>query len=255
MSPENLSPSPVKPAQRSIPPSARAFRNSQRGGIFSALISLLFLVVLCSALYFARRPLLRFAGESWVVDESMDHADAIIVLSDDNFYADRVTRAAELMREGKSPVVVASGRKLRPYAGIAELMQHDLIERGVPKEKIISFPQDADNTREEAEALRNLVIEKKWTRIIVVTSNYQTRRARYIFRRVFPRGVALAVVSARDGDFDPEQWWTKRKSFKELTKELAGMFVAIWELRHNPEATSVSQSVVALAVLKPLLLV
>jgi uncharacterized SAM-binding protein YcdF (DUF218 family) len=231
---------------------SRIFRYKQRGGIITSLIALLFLLVFCSALYLARRPLLRFAGESWIVDESLDHADAIIVLSDDNFYADRVTRAAELMREGKAPVVVASGRRLRPYAGIAELMQHDLIERGVAKEKIISFPQDADNTREEAEALKNLVLEKKWTSVLIVTSNYHTRRARYIFRHVFPRGVALAVVSARDGDFDPQQWWEKRKSFKELTREVAGLIVAMWELRHSAETASASQSVVALRVPKPL---
>jgi uncharacterized SAM-binding protein YcdF (DUF218 family) len=237
MTPEYVPKQVTMPARQSLllpVTSSRGFRSTQRGGILSTLISLLFLVALCSAVYLARRPLLRFAGESWIVDETLDHADAIIVLSDDNFYADRVTRAAELMREGQAPVVVASGRRLRPYAGIAELMQHDLIERGVPKEKIIAFPQDADNTRQEAEALRNLVLEKKWTRVLIVTSNYHTRRARYIFRHVFPQGVELAVVSARDGDFDPEQWWTKRKSFKELTRELAGMLVAMWELRHSP---------------------
>ena len=64
-------------------------------------------------------------------------SDAIIVLSDDNFYADRAAHAADLYRHGWAPIVVASGRRLRPYAGIAELMEHDLIERGVPKDKIV----------------------------------------------------------------------------------------------------------------------
>ena len=210
--------------------------NREHGGIVSTLIALLFLAVLCGAIYLVHDPILRFAGESWIVNESMDHADAIIVLSDDNFYADRVTRAAGLIREGQAPVVVASGRRLRPYAGIAELMQHDLIERGVAKENIIVFPQDADNTREEAQALLPLVTQKKWHSILIVTSNYHTRRARYIFRHIFPQDVNLAVVSARDGDFDPEQWWEKRKSFKELTREVAGMVVAMWELRHSPES-------------------
>lgn len=227
----------------------------EAGGIFTTLIALLFLALLCGALYLARRPLLSLAGESWIVDETLDRADAIIVLSDDNFYADRVTRAAELIREGKAPIVVASGRRLRPYAGIAELMQHDLIERGVPKDKIISFPQDADNTLAEAEALRNLVLEKKWTSLLIVTSNYHTRRARYIFRHVFPQRVDLAIVSARDGDFDPRQWWEKRKSCKELIEEVAALLVAMWELRHKNEMTSPSQSVVALSVPKPLAVV
>jgi uncharacterized SAM-binding protein YcdF (DUF218 family) len=240
------------PRSRSLP---RGFRHSERGGILSTLMGLLFLAILCGGVYLARRPLLRFAGESWIVDETLDHADAIIVLSDDNFYADRVTRAAELMREGKAPVVVASGRRLRPYAGIAELMQHDLIERGVPKEKIIVFPHDADDTREEAEALTKLVAQNSWSRVLIVTSNYHTRRARYIFRKVFPQGVLLAVASARDGDFDPQQWWEKSKSFKDLTREFAGMIAAMWELRDKRETKSISQSVVGWVVPKPLLVV
>jgi uncharacterized SAM-binding protein YcdF (DUF218 family) len=227
----------LQPALPQLAPRAWFFqptnRKSQRGGILSTLIALIFLVVLCGAIYLARHPILRFVGESWIVNESMDHADAIIVLSDDNFYADRVTRAAELIREGKAPIVVASGRRLRPYAGIAELMQHDLIERGVPKENIVVFPQDADSTRDEALALLPFVTQKKWHSLLIVTSNYHTRRARYIFRHIFPQDVDLAVVSARDGDFDPEQWWEKRKSFKELTREVAGMLVTMWELRHT----------------------
>src|SRR5205814_9754018 len=84
-------------------------------------------------LYFVRHPIFRFAAESWVVEDPLERADVLIVLSDDNFYADRATRAAELFREGKAPLVVASGRRLRPGAGIAELIEHDLVERGVPK--------------------------------------------------------------------------------------------------------------------------
>jgi uncharacterized SAM-binding protein YcdF (DUF218 family) len=176
-------------------------------------------------------------------------------LSDDNFYADRATRAAELLREGKAPLVVASGRRLRPNAGIAELMEHDLVERGVPKDKIVRLAHDADSTREEAEALARLAKERKWRSVIVVTSNYHTRRARYIFRRVFPQDIEVRIASARDGDFDPEHWWEKRKSMKELTREFAGMVVALWELRGRSETRETSQSVVGLGALIPQLVV
>jgi len=194
--------------------------NSQHGGILSSLISLLFLLVFCFVLYAARRPLLRLAGESWVVEDPLQQSDALLLLSDDNFFADRATRASELYRQKLAPVVVASGRRLRPTAGVAELMEHDLIERGVPKDRIIRFPQDADDTREEAQALRALVVEKNWHNVIVVTSNYHTRRARYIFERVFPESVAVRVASARDGGFDPEHWWENRKSLKSFMREL-----------------------------------
>jgi uncharacterized SAM-binding protein YcdF (DUF218 family) len=215
----------------------RGFRqpacNSQHGGILSSLISLLFLIVFCFVLYAARRPILRLAGESWVVEDPLQQSDALLLLSDDNFFADRATRASELYRQKLAPVVVASGRRLRPSAGIAELMEHDLIERGVPKERIIRFPHDADNTREEAQALRALAVEKSWHSVIVVTSNYHTRRARYIFQRVFPESVTVRVASARDGEFDPEHWWENRKSLKDFTREVAAMVVAAWELRRD----------------------
>jgi uncharacterized SAM-binding protein YcdF (DUF218 family) len=215
--------------------------NSQHGGILSSLISLLFLLVFLFVLYAARRPLLRLAGESWVVEDPLQQSDALLLLSDDNFFADRATRASELYRQKLAPVVVASGRRLRPTAGIAELMEHDLIERGVPKDRILRFPQDADNTREEAQALRALVAEKNWHSVIVVTSNYHTRRARYIFERVFPDSVAVRVASARDGGFDPEHWWENRKSLKLFMGELVAMVVATWELRRDSVHTAHSR--------------
>jgi uncharacterized SAM-binding protein YcdF (DUF218 family) len=213
------------------------FRHPQRGGILSSLISLLFLIVFLAALYAARRPLLRFAGESWVVEDPLEQSDAILLLSDDNFFADRATRASELYRQKLASIVVASGRRLRPSAGLAELMDHDLVERGVPKDRIIRFPHDADNTREEAEAIRALVLEHNWHTVIVVTSNYHTRRARYIFQHVLPPSVKVRVASARDGNFEVGRWWENRKSFKAFTHELEGMLVAMWELRgeaHKP---------------------
>jgi uncharacterized SAM-binding protein YcdF (DUF218 family) len=203
----------------------------EHGGALANLVALLFVVALCALVYFARYPIMRYVAESWVVDESAAHADAIVVLGDDNFYADRATRAAELFRQGVAPVVVASGRRIRPNAGMAELIEHDLVERGVPKEKIVRFSQDADSTREEAEAVARLAEEHHWKSLVLVTSNYHTRRTRYIYEKVVPPGMTIVVASAKDGDFDPERWWEKRKSIKLFARELAGMAEAMWELR------------------------
>ena len=226
--------------------SKRRLDEGQGGGTFVNLIVLLSIAVFCAALYLVRHPIFRFAAESWIIEDSLDKADALLVLSGDNFYGDRATRAAELFREGKAPVVVASGRRLRPNAGTAELTEHDLMERGVPKEKILRFAHDADSTQEEAEALAKLARTKKWRKVIVVTSNYHTRRARYIFRQVFPQDIETRVASARDGDFDPERWWEKRVSTKELMREFAAMAVAMWELRHGSRLNEKTQGMVGL---------
>ncbi len=204
-------------------------RNSERGGALVSLIILLVVIVLCAVLYWARHPILQFAGESWVIDAPAAHADALLLLGDDNFYADRATHAAELIRHGVAPLVVASGRRLRPSAGIAELQEHDLIERGVPRDKIIRYPHDAESTLEEAVALARLCSERHFRSVIVVTSNYHARRARYIFAKIFPATIVVSVAGAHDGDFDPEHWWEKRKSEELFVHEVVGMMVALKE--------------------------
>ena len=73
--------------------------------------------------------------------------------------------------------------------------------------------------------------EQNWKKLVVVISNYQTRRTRYIFEKIAPQGMEDSVASARDGEFDPERWWERHKSVKEFLGELAGMLDAMWELR------------------------
>ncbi len=189
---------------------------AQRGGIIFRLLSLIFLAALFFMLYLVRHPLLRLAGEWWVVSDPLQHADALIVLGDDNFSGDRAARAAELFQAGWAPQVVASGRMLRPYAGVAELIQHDLEGRGVPAAAIVTFAHHAENTLGEAQALRGLVAQRHWHRILVVTSNYHTRRARYIFRKVFPSDVEVLIESARDSDFVPYGWWRSTLRFEAI---------------------------------------
>jgi len=220
--------------------------NAEHGGIITNLVALILLVVLGTLVYFARHPILRFAAESWVIDEPAAHADALIVIGDDNFYADRATHGAELYRKGIASEVVASGRRVRPAASIADLIEHDLVERGVPKENILVFSHDAESTKEEAEALAKLATQHGWKSLVIVTSNYHARRTRYICQKVFPQGISVSVAGARDGDFDPERWWEKRISVKLFTRELAGMVESWWELGDHakPSSTNASPSTV-----------
>jgi uncharacterized SAM-binding protein YcdF (DUF218 family) len=203
----------------------------ERGGIFLNLIVLLCLVVFCLAIYLVRRPILRYIAEAWVIDEPFPHADAIIVIGDDNFYGDRATKGVELYRQDVAPVVVASGRWLRPKASLGEVIQHDLIDRGVPADKVLRFDHNAPDTIQEAAGLAKFAEQKHWTHVIVVTSNYHTRRVLYIYERVFPTRIAVSVASARDAEFDPQHWWEKKKSTALFTHEFVGMLDALWELR------------------------
>jgi uncharacterized SAM-binding protein YcdF (DUF218 family) len=217
----------------------RILTNSQRGGIFFRMVFLLFLLFCLFVLYLVRYPILRFAGNFWVVSDAPQHSDAIVILGDDNYEADRAARAAELYRAGWAPRIVASGRYLRPYAGIAELMEHDLTDRGVPRNAVVRFAHRASDTREEAAALAPFLAQHGWKKILVVTSTYHTRRSRFIFERTLPAGFELRVIAAHDTEYDPDSWWRTRQGLKRFLHESLGMAAALWEMRHsNVHATS-----------------
>jgi len=213
-------------------------RNGEAGGIIFRLVFLVFLVALAFGIYLVREPLLRLAGSFWIVDETPETSDAIVMLGDDNYNGDRANRAAELFKSGLAPRVVASGRYLRPYATVAELEEHDLTNRGVPAAAVVRLTHRATDTREEAGAIGQLLSSHGWKRVILVTSNYHTRRSRYICERIFPAGTVLRVVAARDSEYNPEQWWRTRQGMKLFFHEFVGLPEAMWELRHYSVQTS-----------------
>jgi uncharacterized SAM-binding protein YcdF (DUF218 family) len=213
------------------------FRNRQAGGIIFRLAFYIFLIAFLFVIYLVRHPLLRLAGGFWIVNESPAPSDAIVILSDDNYNGDRAAEAADIFKAGWAPRVIASGRYLRPYAGIAELEARDLESHGVPESAIVPFSQHASDTREECIAIGQLISSRRWRRILLVTSNYHTRRSEYICERVFPQGTVLRVMAAPDSEYDPRTWWQSRPGMKIFLHELAGFPVAIWETRHQSVQT------------------
>jgi len=205
----------------------------ERGGFIVRVIGLLFLAAILVALFFARFALMTAAGQWLVVSDPLEPSNAIIQLSGDNYEANRAAHAAQLYKAGWAPVVVASGSEIRPYLSEADLEQHDLEADGVPAAAIIAYKQTDLYTLQEARDLLRLCLQRKWTRVIVVTSNYHTRRSRYIFHHVFPPSITVRVSPATDVGFPPDGWWRTRLGIKTFAREYAALCVAFWEL-HEP---------------------
>jgi uncharacterized SAM-binding protein YcdF (DUF218 family) len=204
-------------------------RHSQRGGIIRRVLVALFVVLTLLSLWLLRAPILRSAAQAFITEDELRPADAIVVLGDDNYPADRATRAAELFHARWAPVVVASGRYLRPHASLADLMARDLAERKVPADAILPLRHRADSTRSEAAAIGDLARERRWRRLIIVTSSYHTGRSRFIFRDVLPADLEIRVAPAADSDFDPHSWWQSREGRKTFVRESLAWSLAIWE--------------------------
>jgi uncharacterized SAM-binding protein YcdF (DUF218 family) len=215
-------------------------KDPQRGGIFFRFMFLLAFLAMLVVLYLVRYPILRLAGNFWVVDDAPQASDAIVMLGDDNYNGDRAARAAELFKAGWAPRVIASGTYLRPYATISELEAHDLADHGVPESAIVRFAHHATDTHDECANIGQMMAQHGWKRILLVTSTYHTRRSRYICSRLLPPGTVLRMEAARDSDYDPDNWWRTRDGMKAYFHETVGIIVAMWELRHNDVQTTES---------------
>jgi uncharacterized SAM-binding protein YcdF (DUF218 family) len=150
----------------------------------------------------------------------------------------RAQVAARLYEDGLAPrVALPHTLEVAPASG--ELRESSLSERiasvirglGVPESavSIIPFGGGVVNTRDEAHALRLFVEESQVRRVIVVTTDYHTGRARRTIRRAL-RGLDVEILMAAapdDTGLTPFNWWEseqgRRVYGEELLKQAAVM--------------------------------
>ena len=210
-------------------------RSPQRGSVLLWLLVALLLALVLAPIYVLRAPLLRALGEWWVVDERLEKAQAIVVLGGDSVRGDRVRHAVALYRQGWAPRLVLSGPSIRSYFSEAELMEREATELGVPAAHLIVARHPAASTLGEAVALGSVLAEHNFRKVIVVSSNFHTRRVRRIYRAVFrPQGTQVFVSAAPDFNFDPRRWWQQREGRAVLLLEVVKSLYTWWELYHLP---------------------
>ena len=75
-------------------------------------------------------------------------------------------------------------------------------------ETIPSLGEGATSTFDEAEDVLAYGKGKGWTRIIIVTDEFHTRRASYAFDKIFDgSGIVVEVAGAPNEVFSDDDWW------------------------------------------------
>jgi uncharacterized SAM-binding protein YcdF (DUF218 family) len=148
-----------------------------------------------------------------------EKADIAVVLAGDP-YGHRILTAAELVKQGYVPVALVSGP-----AGVYDLHECDLaipfaVRRGYPASDFAHFENFARSTAEEAAAIVPELRRRSAHKVLLVTSNYHTRRAGAIFRRAAP-DLTIITIAAPDEYYRPESWWHSRDAQK--------IFLTEWE--------------------------
>ena len=108
-----------------------------------------------------------------------------------------------------------------------------LLLRGVPKEDIQVFPGEHDTTYDEACSLAEFLRRQGPVRVLVVTSDFHMRRARWILGHVLgPRMGQVSMVSAPTDDFSSACWWRSDKGCMAIGGE--NLKLLFYVLRYSP---------------------
>lgn len=164
-------------------------------------------------------------GGYLVKAETPFKADIAIVLAGD-YSGNRISKAADLVRQGFVPKVLVSGPS--GFYGHAEsdLAIPYAVRKGYPAEWFIPLRLDANSTSEEAEIIVHELRRRNVHRFLVVTSDYHTRRAAVAYRRL-AGGMEFRVVAAPDQYFHAGGWWKSRPGRKQFAFEWMKTF-ATW---------------------------
>jgi hypothetical protein len=153
------------------------------------------------------------AGNFLIVDDPRQ-SDAILVLAGETDIRPR--RGLELLRQGyaeRMVIDVPANVKLYEFSQmeLAERYVHDLQGGGLPKGAQIEVcPIEGLSTKDESKNAESCLKRDGARSVLIVTSDFHTRRALAVFRREFPRH-AYSVAAARSEDHFGERWWKRRQ--------------------------------------------
>jgi len=115
------------------------------------------------------------------------------------------------------PTLVALDGLLPPEH---EIDRQVLLMRGVPADRIILLDDEAGSTFDEAHALGRFLETRPDSSVVVVTTNFHTRRARWIIREVLgERSDGISFVAAPTDGFDESNWWHYEEGFQTYAME------------------------------------
>jgi uncharacterized SAM-binding protein YcdF (DUF218 family) len=161
-----------------------------------------------------------------IINDRLQPAGVIFLLNSE--FNTRPFRAAELFEQGLAPLVVIARSENTPVVDLG-LVPNDtdvsvgvLEKLGVPPEKIIILPFQGGvtSTFDEAAALRKYLEAHQVRKIILVTSAFHTRRARWIFDKTLEGlPVTLEMAAVPYADFDQTNWWKNETGLVDLNNE------------------------------------
>ena len=201
--------------------------------ILAPLALMAFVILISGSLF-------RIMGDMIVVSDRPSPSDAAVVLNSGLEYYPRLIQAADLYGRGLVTNVVINGN--RKTDSLRDLERRGfkrccpwysdavsiLTMLGIPEAKIIRISnEDAYDTVSEAEVVGRELINRKWATVIITTSKFHSRRAKFIWQKMYGNHLSIFMVSANTDPYDPNNWWTDGRQIRWVLAEY-GAWIFYW---------------------------
>lgn len=155
-------------------------------------------------------------------NNSCEKADVAVVVSGGDTNA-RVDEAVRLYKDGIVQKILVSGAAADKNApSNAQAMRDYALSSGIPLGDIV-LENRAANTHENADFSKEIIEDRGWRRVILVTSAYHQRRASMEFERALGGKVELQNhPTSHDKAWGPV-WWLTPVGWWLALSELTGM--------------------------------
>lgn len=170
------------------------------------------LVVAILVLVVSRGVWLGWIGAYLVQAQAPVKADIALVLAGDG-RGNRIVTAAELVKQGYVPRVLVSGPDGNYGLHECDLEIPFAVKEGYPESYFVHFENSARSTRAEADAAVAELRKMGAHRVLVVTSDYHTRRSARMYHEAAP-DLEITLVAAPDTFFSADGWWKNREGQK-----------------------------------------
>ena len=179
-------------------------------------LALILAIVVILGLVF-RHAILTAMGSYLVKSDVPEKADIALVLAGDSA-GNRILAAAQLVRRGYVSRVLVSGPSGTYGHYECDLAIPFAVQAGYPESYFLHFENEARSAKEEARDTIVRLHQLGAHKVLLVTSDYHTRRAGKIYRAAAP-DLRFVVVAAPDIDFTVDGWWHNRQAQKTAFNE------------------------------------
>jgi len=156
------------------------------------------------------------AGSFLVVD-SPQPSDVILVLAGET--ERRPQRAIQLLRQGYGSRIVLDVPANTKIYGFTPVQLAEKYIQDLPQVAQISIcPIEGLSTKDESKEAGRCIAREGGKRVLIVTSDFHTRRALSVFRHEIS-GHEYSIAAARDDAQFGGRWWTHRQWAKTFVNE------------------------------------